>query len=134
MRMAAEISGRSTCPRLSVGALLVKPGGVSGPGGYNGARRGAAHCLDVGCDLQVLHGRESCQRAVHAEANAVFNAAREGVATLGATLYVTAAPCLKCVDTIVQAGIAHVIWRDAYKASGVEVLRAAGVDVVQLKG
>ena len=132
MDVADVFSRRATCPRLSVGALLVQEGGIPGPGGYNGARRGAPHCNDVGCDLQMLNGRESCQRAVHAEANAIFNAGRVGFKTGGSTLYVTAAPCLRCVDAIIQAGIIRVVYRDAYGLDGVGLLKAAGVQVEQL--
>ncbi len=131
MDVAVAFSKRATCPRLSVGAVLVRDGVVLS-NGFNGARRGAAHCGDVGCDLQLLNGRQSCQRAVHAEANAVLNAGRAGHSTVGATLYVTASPCLRCVDAIIQAGITHVVWRDEYGTDGLHALAAAGVCVERL--
>jgi len=132
MDVAAAFSRRATCPRLHVGAVLVRDGVVLA-NGFNGARRGAAHCDAVGCDMQTLNGRESCQRAVHAEANAILNAGRAGHATVGATLYVTASPCLRCVDAIIQAGVVRVVWRDAYGDAGVHALAAAGVMVKQME-
>lgn len=128
--VAKVFARKGTCPRLSVGAVLVAGTNILAHG-YNGARRKAAHCCDVGCDVQTLNGKPSCQRAVHAEANAVYNAAREGKSTVGSTLYVTHAPCQRCVDTLVQAGIVRVVYGLEYgSTTGARLLREAGVEVI----
>lgn len=101
---------RSTCPRLAVGAVLVNPLNIPICAGYNGAIRGAPHCSDVGCLLVEGH----CLRAVHGEQNAISQAARLGIATNGATLYVTNQPCLNCANSIIQAGIVTVRLRGTY--------------------
>lgn len=132
MNAARNFAQRATCPRLSVGAVIIKYG-LQISQGYNGAPRKARHCTDVGCDLQTVNGKASCQRAIHAEHNAVLNAARAGSSTIDATMYVTHAPCVKCADVIVQSGITHVIYAESYaQVLGLDKLRMLGVRVSQL--
>jgi dCMP deaminase len=128
MDVARTFAKRATCPRASVGAVLVRDGIVLAQG-WNGAVRGAPHCTEAGCDLQELHGRQSCFRAIHAEMNALLNAARTGASTLGATLYCTHAPCTRCAGYLVQAGIKRVVYAEEYGVTGVTPLRNAGVEV-----
>lgn len=128
MQTAKTWAARATCPRLAVGAVIVR-GGLQVSQGYNGAARGAAHCTDAGCDLQHVHGKQSCMRAIHAEHNAVLNAARAGHSTLDSTLYVTHAPCVRCADVLIQAGISTVVYGEAYGLIGVDKLQQAGVRV-----
>lgn len=103
--VAAVWARRSTCPRLSVGCVVVRDRQVL-VSGYNGAPRGVAHCSDVGCTMDG----ERCVRAVHAEQNAVAQAARVGVSLVGSTAYVTSRPCRRCVNLMAQSGVASVVF------------------------
>jgi dCMP deaminase len=105
-RVANVMSARATCPRRSVGAVIVNHSQQILTTGYNGSPRGLAHCTDVGCQMVEGH----CVRAVHAEANAILQAARVGVSLDGATLYTTCKPCTRCALLIVQAGIVEVVY------------------------
>lgn len=116
MDCATAIARRSTCDRKSVGCVLVVDKQQISTG-YNGSLRGAEHCDDVGHDLANNH----CVRVVHAEANAICNAARRGISTVGATAYVTSLPCWPCFKMLAQAGIARIVYRDAYRST--EALR-----------
>lgn len=109
MLATAEIwARRATCSRLSVGAVLARDGHVLTTA-YNGAPAGVPHCSHA--------DDEPCAQSVHAEANALLWAARYGVSALGATLYVTHAPCLGCSGHIINAGIENVIYRHDYRSS-----------------
>ncbi len=110
MKISEVVSLRSTCPRLAVGATIVKDDHIISTG-YNGAPRGAKHCIDVGC---VLH-KDRCVAVVHAEVNAIIQAALNGTSTAGATMYVTHQPCINCIKIIVNAGISTVIYKHEYK-------------------
>lgn len=122
-RAAAQMS---TCPRLHVGAVVVKNRRIVSTG-YNGAPRGLPHCDDVGCELVGKH----CVRTVHAEANALISAGFER--TNGATLYVTHSPCRVCVGLIVNAGIKRVVFVDTYGDQRIlKLLVAAGVEIHML--
>lgn len=113
-------SRRATCSRLSVGAILVKDTRTIATG-YNGAPSGMPHCNHWNSD-------DPCSISVHAEANTLAFAAKKGISTEGATMYVTHAPCAPCARLMVNAGIAEVVWQDVYKSSaGIDVLVAAGV-------
>ena len=82
LNIAKEVATRSTCPRASVGAVIVRDNRILSTG-YNGAAPGEPHCMDVGCLMEDNH----CQRAIHAETNAVAQAAKYGIAVNGATIY-----------------------------------------------
>lgn len=117
---AAVFAERATCTRLQVGAVLARDGRVLSTG-YNGAPSGEGHC---DC------GTSPCWLSVHAEANALLFAARHGVAALGATLYVTHAPCMNCAGWAINAGVAEVVYGQPYRSvEGLDRLRAAGVMV-----
>ena len=103
MVQAALLSSRSTCTRLSVGAVLVRDKRIIA-GGYNGAVSGDDHCIDEGCYLRDGH----CVRTIHAEMNAILQCARFGMSTDGASLYVTDFPCLQCTKSLLQAGIKEI--------------------------
>ncbi|QBO37003.1 ComE operon protein 2 [Periweissella cryptocerci] len=100
MLQAVALSSRSTCNRLSVGAVLVRDRRLIASG-YNGAVEGDAHCFDVG-DLMV---DGHCIRAIHAEQNALLQCAKYGIAADGAEVYVTDFPCVNCTKMLLQAGI-----------------------------
>lgn len=120
--VANVVAGRSTCSRLHVGAVLARDGRILSTG-YNGAPTGAEHCAHV--------DDQPCATSVHAEANALVFAARHGVATDGAQLYATHAPCAGCAGLIVNAGIRAVVYAQPYRsAAGLDRLRAAGIHVL----
>lgn len=109
MNIAREVAARATCPRRQVGAIIVQQGYILATG-YNGSMKGAEHCIDIGCLMENGH----CVRTVHAEANAITQAAQHGVSTKGATIYTTASPCWNCFKLIVNAGIVGVKYADVY--------------------
>ena len=109
MEIAEIVKTRSTCLRRQVGAVIVKDNRIITTG-YNGAPSGTHHCTDVGTcqriELNVPSGeRHELCRALHAEQNAIIQAANIGVSTEGATLYVTLQPCVICAKMSINAGI-----------------------------
>jgi dCMP deaminase len=117
MSMAELAASRSTCLRRRVGAVLVKDRRIL-CSGYNGAPSGLPHCRETGClrkQLNVPSGEkhELC-RGVHAEQNAIIQAACHGISIKGATLYCTNQPCSICAKMIINAGIIKVYFRDRY--------------------
>ena len=118
---------QSTCNRGQVGALLVADKRIIATG-YNGSFPGDDHCLVVGCDVDPDNPSGGCRRAIHAEANVLAYAARHSGGALGATLYSTHGPCLKCAQLIVAAGVASVIYQVPYRLlDGVELLDRASI-------
>jgi len=110
MNLALQAATRSTCPRKSVGAVIVRDKSILSTG-YNGSIRGAPHCDEAGCLMENGH----CVRTVHAEANAIVQAARNGVRLDGAEIYVTASPCFNCFKLIVNAGIRTIYFGEFYR-------------------
>lgn len=108
--MAKVASSRATCSRKHVGAVLVR-GRVILCTGYNGSIIGAPHCDEVGHLMEDGH----CCRTVHAECNAVAQAAREGIKTDGSTCYTTASPCFQCLKLLANAGVTKVIYAEEYR-------------------
>lgn len=116
MQIAHLVATRATCPRRSVGALLVKSRRILATG-YNGAPRGISHCPAGGPDHEWPEGcmrAGHCIRSLHAEQNALLQAAMIGVPCEGATIYVTCQPCNSCAKMIINAGITHVIYEGEY--------------------
>jgi dCMP deaminase len=117
MEMAKLVSTRATCMRRSVGAVVVKDKRVLSTG-YNGAPKGMKHCEDVGClrqQLKVPSGeRHELCRGVHAEQNAIIQAALFGVSIKGASMYITNYPCSVCAKMMVNSGIEEVVFGDGY--------------------
>lgn len=109
MQFARDASSRSSCPRLAVGAVLVKDQRILGTG-YNGSPPGLPHCIDIGCKIVDNH----CRRIVHAEANALCTAARFGVELAGAELYCTHSPCYECQKLCLSAGIKKIYFEVMY--------------------
>src|SRR3990167_151041 len=112
--LAQVVSRYATCHKLSVGCVLVKDERVLSLG-YNGAPRGHPHCTEVGCDLVSVDGRDSCKRSVHAEANALLNAAYVGASTKGAILYTTHSPCFDCAKLLLNAGVKELVFLTIYQ-------------------
>lgn len=111
MNLARVVATRGTCDKLQVGALLVKEGSIISTG-YNGAPVGEGHCFEVGHNEIAGH----CQRAVHAELNALLQAAKHGNATNGATLYITHFPCNHCLKALKNAGVTTINYDVEYKS------------------
>lgn len=133
MDIAELVSRRSTCIRRSVGAALVRDSRILATG-YNGAPSKLEHCLDVGCmreQLKVPSGeRHELCRGLHAEQNAIIQAALHGVITKGATLYCTNHPCVICAKMIINAGVVRIVIRDGYDDKlADQMLKEAGISV-----
>jgi dCMP deaminase len=110
MGIARQVATRSTCARKHVGAVVVRDRMILTTG-YNGSVRGTAHCDDEGHLMEDGH----CVRTVHAEANAIVQAARNGVRLEGADIYVTASPCFGCFKLIANAGIRRIAFLEFYR-------------------
>lgn len=122
LSIATEVSSRSTCSRLSVGAVVVSNLHIVSSG-YNGAPKGLRHC-----DHSVDDG--PCTMSVHAEANALLFRTPDPYRTAGQVLYVTHAPCYDCAKLIVNANIERVVYKDLYRnEKGLDLLLNAGVDL-----
>ena len=133
LKMAKVASQRSTCRRHNVGAIIVKDKQVIATG-YNGAAAGVKDGLELGClrdELEILSGtqHEIC-RAIHAEQNAIIQAAKHGADTKGATMYSTHSPCIICAKMIVNCGIKRVVAEFDYHAGerSKEVFKEAGIE------
>ncbi len=132
------IKNRSTCLRRQVGAVIVQDKRILATG-YNGAPSGCRHCEEVGClreQLKIPSGeRHELCRASHAEQNAIVQAAKHGVSIDGATIYVTAQPCVICSKLIINAGISRIVYSGSYPDKlSMELLQEAGIKVESYKG
>jgi dCMP deaminase len=110
MSIAQVVATRSTCQRKFVGAVIVRNRTILSTG-YNGSIRGMPHCSDVGHMMEDGH----CVATIHAEANAIIQAARNGVSIEGADVYVTASPCWSCFKQIANAGIGRICFGEFYR-------------------
>lgn len=113
MKIAEVTASRATCDRKHVGAVVVVNKTLVSTG-FNGSPRGMPHCDEVGHELKDMGGRQSCVRTVHAEANALIQAARNGARVDAGTLYTTASPCYDCLKLIINAGIVRVVCKEFY--------------------
>ena len=135
MKIAQEVATRSTCLRRHVGAVIVKDKRLLATG-YNGAPRGIRHCLEVGClreQQNVPSGEkhELC-RGLHAEQNAVIQAALHGVPIAGSAVFSTHKPCSLCAKILINAGVIEITYDEGYDdALADELLAEAGVTVVK---
>lgn len=132
MLQAFIVASRATCPRASVGAVVVQDNQIIASG-YNGSVTGDHHCIDVGCKLDEEGAH--CVRTVHAEMNALCQCCRIGSSSANATIYVTHFPCLLCSKLIIQSGIKHVKYSIPYKIDeyAVELLTNAGVEITYIR-
>ena len=133
MEIAGLVSKRSTCLRRSVGAVIVKDKRILSTG-YNGAPAGIRHCSETGClraKMNVPSGeRHELCRGIHAEQNAIIQAATHGVSIKGAQLYCTNQPCSICAKMIINAGISEIVYQSGYAdPMAREMLEEAGVRV-----
>ena len=126
MSIAQVVATRSTCPRKYVGAVLVRNRTILSTG-YNGSIRGMPHCSDVGHMMEEGH----CVATIHAEANAIIQAARNGVMIEGSTNYVTASPCWNCFKQLANAGCARICFGEFYRDNRIfEVATKIGIELV----
>lgn len=128
LKIAHAVSERSTCDRAFVGCVLVFEKRILTTG-FNGSPAGLPHCDEAGHLLVEGH----CVRTIHAETNAIIQAALHGVSTKGATCYVTHLPCINCTKALINAGITRIVYDVAYRAdeNAVAFLSAAHIEVVQ---
>ncbi len=123
MSITFQVAKRSTCDRARVGSIIVKDRRILTTG-YNGSPAGLPHCDEIGHLMIGGH----CVRTLHAEQNAIIQAALHGVSVAGGTIYVTHQPCLQCAKMIINAGIRRVVYAGEYPdANAVAFLSEAGV-------
>ncbi|MFN3387130.1 MAG: deoxycytidylate deaminase [Candidatus Thermochlorobacter sp.] len=137
MRVAHLISLRSTCERAHVGAVIVRDNNILATG-YNGSPSGLPHCDGPNCLIyKSTHPdgtvEENCMRTIHAEMNAIIQAAKHGVAIKDAEIYITASPCINCLKALINVGIKTIYYDKPYKIENIsELLRLSGVRLIQV--
>ena len=137
MEIAEIVKTRSTCMRRQIGAVIVKDNRIITTG-YNGAPSGCRHCTEIGTCYRQEHNipsgeRHEMCRALHAEQNAIIQAARIGNTTDGATIYVTNQPCVICAKMCINAGIRRIVYKDSYPDElAVKMLNEAGIELVKM--
>lgn len=129
LKLAVLVSERATCPRLHCGCVLVKDKNIIATG-YNGSIPGDEHCEDVGCLIVDNH----CIRTVHAEQNAIFQAAKLGNSLIGAKSYITSPPCLNCAKSLVMSGINEIIYYNNYKKDPIafKLLKNSNIKIMEI--
>ncbi|MCX7725302.1 MAG: dCMP deaminase family protein [Chitinispirillaceae bacterium] len=128
MKIAIEVSTRSTCDRKHVGAVIVRDKIILSTG-YNGSIRGMPHCDDVGHMMENDH----CIATIHAEANAIIQAARTGTCIDGADIYITASPCWNCFKLIANSGIKRIFYLEFYRDERIlSVAPQIGIELKQV--
>lgn len=136
MSIAEMVKTRSTCTRRQVGAVIVKDKRILTTG-YNGTPAGLKHCSETGClreQLRIPSGqRHELCRGIHAEQNAIIQAANFGVPIQGSTIYVTLSPCILCTKMIINAGITRIVAREAYNDDlALKMLEESGIEYIKL--
>jgi dCMP deaminase len=136
LEMAHVVARRSTCLRRHVGALLVRDKRILATG-YNGAPSGLPHCEQVGClrdAMGIPSGeRQELCRGLHAEQNAIIQAALHGVDTRDSVLYCTTQPCVTCAKMLINAGVERVVYHGDYSDKmAIEMLTEAGVELLRV--
>lgn len=128
MKIAEQAATRSTCDRKKVGAVIVRDKTILSTG-YNGSIRGMPHCDEVGHDMVNGH----CVATIHAEANAIIQAAKNGVMIEGSEIYTTASPCWNCFKLIANSGIKKIYYGEFYRDKrSIEVARQLGIELIDL--
>jgi dCMP deaminase len=137
MSVAHLISRRATCTRGHIGAVIVRDHNILSTG-YNGAPSGLPHCNETNCRIfRSTHPdgtvEENCVNTIHAEINAIAQAAKHGVSIRDADIYITASPCLHCLKVLINVGIRTIYYEKPYKIEHIsELLRLSGVRLVQV--
>ncbi len=128
MNIAKEVATRSTCERKHVGALIVRDKTILSTG-YNGSIRGMPHCDDVGHLMEDGH----CVATIHAETNAILQAAKNGVMINGSEIYITASPCWSCFKMIANAGIKKIYYGEFYRDERIfDVAKKIGIELLHI--
>jgi dCMP deaminase len=122
-----QVAERSTCNRAKVGATIVRDKNILATG-YNGAPAGLPHCTEVGCliyESRTPAGEieQNCYRTIHAEINAIAQAAKNGASIRGADIYITHTPCIHCCKVLINTGIQRIFYEKPYKLHTLEELR-----------
>ena len=129
MNIAAEVATRSTCDRKHVGAVIVREKTILSTG-YNGSIKGLPHCDETGHEMVDGH----CVRTTHAEANAIVQAAKNGVEINLSEIYVTASPCYSCFKLIANAGIKTIYYKELYRDERInDRAKEAGINLANLE-
>ena len=129
MNIAREVATRSTCDRKHVGAVIVREKTILSTG-YNGSIKGLPHCDEVGCEMVDGH----CVRTTHAEANAIVQAAKNGIQINQSEIYVTASPCYDCFKLIANAGIEIIYYDEFYRDKRIiEKSKEIGIQLASLE-
>jgi dCMP deaminase len=137
MSVAQLISRRATCTRGHIGAVVVRDHNILSTG-YNGAPSGLPHCNETNCRIfRSTHPdgtvEENCVNTIHAEINAIAQAAKHGVSIKDADIYITASPCIHCLKVLINVGIRTIYYDKPYKIENIsELLRLSGVRLVQV--
>jgi dCMP deaminase len=138
LRITQQVAERSTCNRAKVGAVIVRDRNILATG-YNGAPAGMPHCTDAGCliyESKTPDGdiEENCFRTIHAEINAMAQAAKNGSNINGASIYITHTPCIHCLKVLVNTGIKTIYYEAPYKLHTLEaILHAARVHMEKVE-
>jgi len=133
-----QVAERSTCLRAKVGAVIVRDRSILATG-YNGAPAGLPHCTEAGCLIyrsQTPSGdtEENCFRTIHAEINAIAQAAKNGVSIRDASIYITHTPCIHCFKVLINTGITRICYEREYKLQTIqELLRYTHVQLEQVQ-
>ena len=128
MDIAVVVARRSTCPRKHVGSVIVRDKTILSTG-YNGSVRGLPHCDEIGHMMVDGH----CVRTIHAEVNAIIQAAKNGSRIDGASIYVTASPCWNCFKACANAGLREIYYHEFYRDERIfEVARQTGIQLHQV--
>jgi dCMP deaminase len=136
MNIVDMVKTRSTCMRRQVGAVIVRDKRILTTG-YNGTPSGLKHCGEVGClrdELKIPSGeRHELCRGIHAEQNAIIQAAVFGVSVQNSTIYVNLSPCILCTKMIINAGITRIVTKEAYNDSlALKMLGESGIEYIKL--
>jgi dCMP deaminase len=137
MSVAHLISRRATCTRGHIGAVIVRDHSILSTG-YNGAPSGLPHCNDTNCRIyRSTHPdgtvEENCVNTIHAEINAIAQAAKHGVSIKDADIYITSSPCIHCLKVLINVGIKTIYYDKPYKIEHIdELLRLSGIRLVQV--
>jgi dCMP deaminase len=137
MSIATLVAQRASCKRGQVGAVLVKNHTIISTG-YNGAPSNTCHCTDFDCNIAITtyangEQEENCQSVVHAEINAIINAAVNGVSIAGATIYITHSPCRHCYKALINAGIKTIYYKRAYKLESLRSLVQPEINLILIQ-
>ncbi len=137
LQMADMVAARSTCLRRAVGAVIVKDKRILATG-YNGAPRNVPHCTDDTCirkKLNIPSGeRHELCRGVHAEQNAIIQAAYYGVSINGSDIYITTQPCIICTKMLINSGVKRFVYKNPYNdVMALEMIKEAGIDCLVMQ-